>query len=632
MTAAYRKDPERRFDLKKILSGNEALAYGALRAGVKVVSGYPGTPSTEVIATLLEMELPDTHVEWSTNEKVGFEVAAGAAFAGHRALATMKMSGLNVCYDSLIGIAYSGLQGGLVVFVADDPGVDAGMCEQDTRGFAIMSDMPMLEPGSLQEIYDVTVKAFDLSEEIGGPVFIRLVTNNSQSHGVVEVEDRVAPKASAPMPPFDPAKYTKAGAKICMIQHQALLDRLDAAETFISREGLNKLQLSGEKGGFGIISVGITKGYVAEAFERLQAAGVDTSAISTLELAGTLPYAKADILAMLQHCPKILIAEELEGYIEKFCYLEAYKNKLDVQFFGKEDGTFKRIGQYEARLIENAIRKALGLEPVKNTLEGSPESIAAARPIGFCAGCPHRGTYVGMEKGFKACGLKKEQVFITGDIGCTILGGCPPYNILWTELAMGASIPLAQGVVHSNIPAPVFATLGDSTFFHAGLPGLANVIQHNVDMTVVILDNGWTGMTGMQINPGTAQEYQKHDWKHMDIESVVRGMGVKNLWVVDAYDIDGVAKATEEAIKTKGLKVILSRRECKIQADRHGVKKYYNVAVDEKKCVGCKMCIKVSGCSALELVDKKIRIDASQCNGCGVCTYTCPTKALRKED
>ena len=197
---------------------------------------------------------------------------------------------------------------------------------------------------------------------------------------------------------------------------------------------------------------------------------------------------------------------------------------------------------------------------------------------------------------------------------------------------MGASIPLAQGVVHSNIPAPVFATLGDSTFFHAGLPGLANVIQHNVDMTVVILDNGWTGMTGMQINPGTAQEYQKHDWKHMDIESVVRGMGVKNLWVVDAYDIDGVAKATEEAIKTKGLKVILSRRECKIQADRHGVKKYYNVAVDEKKCVGCKMCIKVSGCSALELVDKKIRIDASQCNGCGVCTYTCPTKALRKED
>ena len=208
MTAAYRKDPERRFDLKKILSGNEALAYGALRAGVKVVSGYPGTPSTEVIATLLEMELPDTHVEWSTNEKVGFEVAAGAAFAGHRALATMKMSGLNVCYDSLIGIAYSGLQGGLVVFVADDPGVDAGMCEQDTRGFAIMSDMPMLEPGSLQEIYDVTVKAFDLSEEIGGPVFIRLVTNNSQSHGVVEVEVRVAPKASAPMPPFDPAKYT----------------------------------------------------------------------------------------------------------------------------------------------------------------------------------------------------------------------------------------------------------------------------------------------------------------------------------------------------------------------------------------------------------------------------------------
>ncbi|WP_455599531.1 thiamine pyrophosphate-dependent enzyme [Cloacibacillus sp.] len=617
--------------MKKILSGNEALAYGALRAGVKVVSGYPGTPSTEAIATLLEMELPNTHVEWSTNEKVGFEVAAGAAYAGHRALATMKMSGLNVCYDSLIGIAYSGLQGGLVVFVADDPGVDAGMCEQDTRGFAVMSDMPMLEPGSLQEIYDMTVKAFDLSEEIGGPVFIRLVTNNSQSHGAVEIEERVAPKESAPMPPFDPAKYTKAGAKICMVQHQALLDRLDAAEKYISREGLNKLQLKG-KGGLGIISVGITKGYVGEAFERLAAAGIDTSDISTLELAGTLPYAKADILAMLQHCSKILIAEELEPYVEKYCYLEAYKNKLDVQFIGKEDGTFRRIGQYEAMLVENAIRKALGLDQVKTSLENSPENIAAARPIGFCAGCPHRGTYVGMEKGFKACGLKKEQVFITGDIGCTILGSCPPYNILWTELAMGASIPLAQGVVHSNIPAPVFATLGDSTFFHAGMPGLANAIQHNADMTVVILDNGWTGMTGMQINPGTAQEFQKFDWKHMDIEAVVRGMGVKNLWVVDAYDVDAMAKATQEALNTKGLKVILSRRECAIQAGRHGLKKYNNVVVKSDKCVGCKKCIVDSGCAALELDGKKIKIDAAQCNGCTVCTYVCPTKALCVEE
>lgn len=618
--------------MKKLLSGNQALAYGALHAGVKVVSGYPGTPSTEVIATLLEMELPGTHVEWSTNEKVGFEIAAGAAYAGHRALATMKMSGLNVCYDSLIGIAYSGLQGGLVVFVADDPGVDAGMCEQDTRGFAIMSDMPMLEPCSLQEIYDMTVEAFNLSEKIGGPVFIRLVTNNAQSHGIVEVGERVLPKDSAPMPPFDPAKYTKAGAKICMEQHRNLLDRLEASREYIEKSGLTKLHLNGKKGGLGIISVGITKGYTKEALERLNVAGIDTKAISTLELAATIPYAKTEILELMRHCSKILVVEELEGYVEKFCCLEAYKNKLDVQIIGKEDGTFKRIGQYEAMMIENGVRKALGIEQVVKALETNPESIAAARPIGFCAGCPHRGTYVGMEKGLRACGYKKEDVFITGDIGCTILGSCPPYNILWTELSMGASIPLAQGVAHSNIPSPVIATIGDSTFFHAGLPGLVNVIQHNVDITVVILDNGWTAMTGMQVNPGTAQEYQKGEWHHLDIEAVVYGLGVKNLWVVDAYDVDAVAKATKEALGTKGVKVILSRRECAIQSTRHGIKKYHNVIVDLDKCVGCKKCILDSGCAAIELDGKKVKIDPSQCNGCTVCTYVCPTKAICVKD
>ncbi|MBQ0078883.1 MAG: hypothetical protein KBS66_03195, partial [Eubacterium sp.] len=466
--------------MKKILSGNEAVAYGALAAGVKVVSGYPGTPSTEVIETLLEMDLPGTHVEWSTNEKVGFEIAAGAAYAGHRAMTTMKMSGLNVCYDSLIGIAYSGVNGGLVVFVADDPGVDAGMCEQDTRGFAIMSDMPMLEPGSLQEIYDMTKHAFEMAEEIKGPVFLRLVTNNSQSMGVVEIDERVLPAESAPMPPFDPAKYTKAGAEICMVQHQSLLDRLDAAEAYTVREKLNKMQL---KGSFGIISVGIAKGYVQEAFENLTAYGIDTTDISTLELFGTMPYSHEDLMTFMKHCDKILVVEELEPHIERQCCVMAHTNKIDVEIIGKLDRTFSRIGQYEALMVENAIRKIKGIEAREVKLESDPLALCAKRPIDFCAGCPHRGTYVGMEMGLNACGLKKEQAFITGDIGCTILGSCPPYNILWTELAMGASIPLAQGVAHSNIPAPVFATIGDSTFFHAGLPGLANMLQHNVNMT-----------------------------------------------------------------------------------------------------------------------------------------------------
>lgn len=613
--------------MKKIVSGNEALAYGALHAGVKVVSGYPGTPSSEVIGSMLEMDLPGTSVEWATNEKVGFEVAAGASYVGHRALTTMKMSGLNVCYDSLIGIAYSGCIGGLVVYVADDPGVSAGMCEQDSRGFALMSDMPILEPCSLQEIYDMTVYAFELSEKIGGPVFLRLVTNNSQSHGVIDMQDRTMPKDSAPMPSYDPAKYTKAGAVICMEQHQALHDRLKAAEKYIDEAGLNKINLTDKQSGLGIISVGIANGYVSEALGRLEAAGVKTDDISRLSLVATLPYAKDKTLAMLKHCSKILIVEELEGYVEKYCFLEAYKNKLDVQFFGKEDGTFRRIGQYEALLIENGIRKALGLEPVVSSIKEAPERLAAARPIGFCAGCPHRGTYMGIEKGLKASGLNKMDAFITGDIGCTILGSCPPFDMLWTELSMGASIPLAQGVTYSNIPAPVFATLGDSTFFHAGIPGLVNALQHNINMTVVILDNGWTAMTGMQVNPGTDQSFQKGRWHQLDIEAVIRGLGVKNFWVVDAYDVDAVANATGEALKTDGLKVILTRRECAIQAARHNSCSV-PLIVTADKCIGCKKCIVDTGCPALTLESKKVTIEASQCNGCALCATVCPTKAI----
>ncbi|MDR2529372.1 MAG: indolepyruvate ferredoxin oxidoreductase subunit alpha [Synergistaceae bacterium] len=616
--------------MKKIASGNEALAYGALRAGVKVVAGYPGTPSSEVIASLLEMDLPGTRVEWSVNEKVAFEVAAGAAMAGHRALCTMKMSGLNVCYDSLIGVAYSGCAGGFVVYVADDPGVSAGMCEQDTRVFAAMADMPMLEPCSLQEVYDMTATAFDMAEKIGGPVFLRLVTNNSQSHGVIEIEDRVLPKDSAPMPPYDPAKYTKAGALICMQQHRDLIERLEAAEKYIAHKELDKLELK-KKDGLGVVSVGITNGYLREALNRLKDAGTDVSEISTLRLAATIPYAKNKIVSLLSHCSKVIIAEELEPLTERYCFMEAYKNKLNVQLYGKEDGTFSRVGQFDAFLMENGIREALGLPKVDIAAKEPPERLCAARPIGFCAGCPHRGAYMGLERGLKAIGLKKNEAFITGDIGCTILGSCPPFDILWTELSMGASIPFAHGVAYSNIPAPVIATIGDSTFFHAGIPGLVNALQHNINMLVIILDNGWTAMTGMQVNPGTSQASQKKDWKQLDIESVVRGVGVKNLWTVDAYDVKAVADAVEAALKTTGLKVILSRRECAIQAARRKVKRA-PVTFTPASCVGCKRCIDVTGCPAIELKGKVIAIDTMQCNNCGLCAGVCPTKALRKAE
>jgi indolepyruvate ferredoxin oxidoreductase alpha subunit len=436
---------------KKLISGNEADAYGALAAGVKVVSGYPGTPSTEATAMLLTMDLPGTKVEWSTNEKVAFEVAAGSALMGQRSMCTMKMSGVNVAYDSIIGIAYSGCDGGLVIFVADDPGVSAGMPEEDTRGFAIISDMPMLEPSNLQEAYEFTKYAFELSEAIKGPVFLRSVTSLAQSHGIAEIGERVLPPETKPLPPRDITKYTKAGAEICMRQHNDLIGRLAKAGEKIEADGLNRLTLR-KKGGAGLISVGVVNSYVDEALRLLSESGTDTSEISLLSVAATLPYPDQKIVQMLENCSRVLFAEELEPDLENRAYLLGYRIKAETQILGKNDGTYKRSGNYTALHIVEGLCSLLGV-PVPEHLQKkaeSPTKLAAARPITVCAGCPHRGVYIAINQAVKNLGYKKDDVMVTGDIGCTILGMSAPFETLWTEVSMGASIPLAQGFVYDG--------------------------------------------------------------------------------------------------------------------------------------------------------------------------------------
>lgn len=619
---------------KKFVSGNEAIAYGALSAGAKVVSGYPGTPSTEVITTLLNMnDIEETKVEWSVNEKVAFEVAAGAALNGYRAMCTMKMSGLNVAYDSLIGIAYSGCTGGLVIYVADDPGVSAGMCEQDTRGFAIMSDMPMLEPATVQESYDLTKYAFELSEKIQSPVFLRSVTSVSQSHTVAEIGERVLPPEGKPLFTKDIDKYTKAGAVLCMDQHMRLIESLNMAEEKIEADGLNELNLAGPEGGVGIISVGVVNTYIDEAFEKVKDKGIDVENISTLKLRHTLPYAENKILEMIKHCSKIIIAEELEPHLENKVYLEAYKLNKQITILGKNDGTYKRIGYYDSTHIIEGLFKAFEMEipDCMKKKDIQSQKLCAARPITVCAGCPHRGTYLSINAALKNLKMKKDEVLVTGDIGCTILGVNPPFDTLWTEVAMGASIPLAQGFSYGGTKNPVIATIGDSTFFHAGMPGLVNALQHNINMTVIIMDNGWTGMTGMQINPGTELECQKPGWKQLDIEKVIEGLQVPDVHVVDPYNLAQTTEAIEKAVKYEGVSVVLSRRQCAIQAGRRKIK-YTKMIFDADKCKNCKQCISVTGCPAIGLKDGKIEIDYGQCNGCGICTQVCKFDALKKEE
>jgi len=622
---------------RRILTGNQAVAIGALRAGVGIATGYPGTPSTGCLAHLLKLELPGRYVEWSSNEKVAFEIASGAAWAGRRALCTMKMSGVNVAYDALISIAYSGTNGGLVLYVADDPGVSAGMPEQDTRGFALMSDLPMLEPASPAEAYDLTQKAFELSEKTGAPVFLRLTTAVALAHSVIEVDESVAPKPAPVVLDKDITRYTKAGSKICLDQHRALIERLEAAGKLIHEMDLHRLELSEKRGGLGIIACGAVNAYVNEALASVQSKEADQSSalmlknVSLLRAVTTVPFPQQEVRALLAHCERVVVLEELEPHMERGVAVAARQMGFDGPIIGKLNGTLSRIGEYRLSEVLRGLEAALGTshtrEQPKTVLARDAEGVApqtresqhailastdgdaegrsagihpAPRPITVCAGCPHRGTYLAIEAAIKQAGFEKEEVMVTGDIGCTILGMNPPFDLLWTEVSMGSSVSLAQGYVHAGIETPVIATIGDSTFFHGGIPGLINAIQHNTPLTLLIMDNGWTAMTGMQVNAGTNDAFQAPGGRRLDLVRVVEGLGPDSIAVVDPYDVEAVTAAITASLTTSGVHVVIAQRECAIQARRRGVVEGV-MTVDPEKCILCKQCLRVTGCPALSV-------------------------------
>ena len=618
---------------REMISGNEAVAYAALASGAKVICGYPGTPSSEVIGSLMKMpDFAGTHIEWSVNEKVAVEIAATNAWAGKRSLCTMKMSGLNVAYDSMIGIAHSGVIAGMVVYVCDDPGVTTGMCEQDSRGFAIMSDMVMLEPGTVKETYEMVRGAFALSEELKMPVFVRSVTNVAQSHQAVEIEERMAPDPSAPIVKKDILKYAKAGAAMCMAQHNDAIQSLILAGKLFGERKVHDLHL-GKAGGLGIVAVGVTKCYLEEALEIALNLGCNVDGVSMLKARCTVPYPSEEIKAVLSHCGNIVVIEELEPYLEREVYVQAQIMGTKTKIVGKLDGTLSRIGAYNAAVVAKAICSACETAFPEELLTWGVQDAAAAlaRPITCCAGCPHRGTYMAINTAIKKAGYKKEEVIVTGDIGCTILGMNPPFDTIWMEISMGASIPCAQGFSYSGVDKPIIATIGDSTFFHNGIPGLVNAVQHNIDVTVVIMDNGWTAMTGMQVNPNTAQEFQRGEWKHIDLVDVVKALGVEDLYIVDSFDQKATTAAFDACLAKKGLKVIVTRRECAIQSNRRGIK-YNYMRVDEDKCVNCKACVRITGCPALSVGENAVSIDPAVCNGCTLCYQTCPKQAIVKEE
>jgi len=620
--------------MRKLLTGNEAVAEGIIESGVDVVTGYPGTPSTEVILTLLpQKEKLDMHIEWSVNEKVAFEIAAAAAWAGKRALVTMKMSGVNVIADSLSSVAYSGCNGGLVIFVADDPGVSAGMPEEDSRYYAKSMVVPMLDLASQQECLDYVKVAFDISEKIGGPVFLRSTTEIAHVASDVVLGEKLNIKRKAHFE-RDIVKYTKAGAAWWMAQHQDTLNRLTEAskiaDNYISESGIkiNKTHIeAGSK--CGVIYAGAVQGNFQEALKRYNLK------LSWLKIGMVHPLPEERIKKFLEKVDRVLILEELDPLIEAEVIRIAYLLNKKVEILGKFDKTLSLIGNYSFKKIKNALEVLFktklesGQDP--KILERAKE-LEIKRPTSFCIGCPHRGTYFALNKAVKNLKHKKDEIIITGDIGCTILGMSKPFESCWTEVAMGASIGLAQGFKWAGIKKPVIATIGDSTFFHAGIPPLINAVYQKVHLTVIILDNGWTAMTGFEENPGTINLNEVTNTRRVDIVEICQGCGIEDIRIIDPYQSKKATESIMKAIEYPGVSVIVSRRECALQAKRKKVK-LVKRKVNIDKCTGCRICLNSLACPAMVFhpkdADSKAYMEiTSTCFGCGLCEFTCPVGAI----
>lgn len=610
-------------------SGNEAVALAAVNSGATVLTGYPGTPSTEAIDSLIGRVPDGVVVQWCTNEKVALEIAAAASWTGQRAFCSMKMSGLNVCYDSLISIAYSGCTGALVLYVCDDPGVSSGMPEQDVRGFAKMTDIPVLDCTCAEDSYSMTEYAFALSEEIGAPVMLRSVTSVALCHETVDLPDMKSVQRREAVVVKDIRVYTKAGAGICMNQHRALIARLKKAEEIISRDRINHIRIS-EKSRIGLVVSGAMGRYLGEGVGVAKRHG-GTEDLTVLWVKSTVPAPTKEFELLLASCDTIAVVEENEPYVEHALMVCANHLGKCPRIIGKEDGTLSRVGSMNAAHVAKALLSASGKRiPDELFEEKSYEQLSTSRTIGVCAGCPHRGTFIAINAALKKHGYSNRNAVVSGDIGCTILGMSPPFNTLWTEVSMGASIPIATGFNYAGVKSPAIAVIGDSTFFHGGISGLINAVWHNTDITVVIMDNGWTGMTGMQANPGTVNKAAEGE-RCIDIAQIIPALGVDAFAVCDPYDTEGMTTVLAEMLTKKGVKTVLARRECAIQAGRRKIK-YSRLSIDATKCIKCRMCISQTGCPALKYSDGAVVIDQNQCNGCGICSRFCKAAAIIREE
>ncbi|MHC1631086.1 MAG: indolepyruvate ferredoxin oxidoreductase subunit alpha [Methanotrichaceae archaeon] len=592
--------------MREYLLGNIAIAKGILESGAGVVSGYPGTPSSEIVDTLAPLAKEQgIHVEWSVNEKVALEVAIGASWTGTRAAATMKHVGLNVAADPFMTLPYLGIEGGLVVISADDPYCHSSQNEQDSRRYAQFARIPCFDPADPQEARDMTLRAFELSEEFEVPVMLRPTTRVSHAWSDVKI-GKPRPRFQNPHFEKDPARRVSLPVHVRPL-HAELLAKQDDIEAALAKKPWNKMKL---KGDVGIIASGISGLYAQEAIAEMEAD------LSLLRI-GTCPPPRKMIGRFLEQVRQVMVIEEMDPVIEEVVKMVAKEYNPKVEIFSKESKHVPSVGELDPLLVRNAIAKMANL-PQKEAprLENATE-ILPPRPPALCPGCSHRATYYAMKKSFG-----KDAIF-PNDIGCYTMG--VQMGTVDTCLCMGASITIASGIRFGGEKRDICCVLGDSTFLHAGLTGLLNAAYNGARMTITVLDNSITAMTGHQPNPGTGFVACGDRVEPTSIENMAKALGAGFVETTDPYDLEATVNTFKRARDFDGLSVVVAKQACVISAIRSGVRRK-QFKVNDEKCEGCKKCVDF-GCPAIEFDGQVAKINAL-CTGCGVCAQICPHDAI----
>jgi len=595
----------------EFLMGNAAIAMGAIAAGLNVVSGYPGTPSTEVLETTAKHNDGSIYVEWSTNEKAAMELAAGAAYCGARTMVTMKQVGLNVASDPLMSLAYIGVKGGMVILVADDPGPISSQTEQDTRRFASFSKLPCFDPSGVQEAYDMIQEAFAYSERYHTPVLFRPTTRVCHGYASITVKDAAEYQVNSPEGFVKDSSKWVIFPKLSYQNHIRMEKRNTELQSVFSGYPRNRIYPETDTAcQKGIATHGISFSYTMEALHG-------KAAPRLLKVATPFPFPEQLAVEFLQGLDEVLCLEELDPVIEQELVYLCGKYHLPTRIRGKLTEDVALAGENSCDSVAADLAAFLGWQPPEQNTADQPPELPVRPPV-LCAGCPHRASFFAVKEAMKG----KKSVFC-GDIGCYTLGNAMPLDMVDTCLCMGAGVNMTQGIGKIEPDTTCFAFVGDSTFFASAITGMVNAVYNQANMTLVVLDNSTTAMTGHQPHPGTGKTMMGQVVDKVSIEDTLHGIGVKTVETVNPLHLQEAIDCVKRVAVQDGVKAIIFKSPCAVL-----IKSGKPAQIEESKCIQCKKCIRTLGCPAIMLQDGKVQIEQALCTGCGLCAQVCPTAAI----